>query len=483
MASTRIAYAPLSRMKHALVLKGCVLILLTDVSIASAAGIGPLRVHPTNPRYFTDGTGKAIYLTGSHTWANLQGFATRPFDFTAYLDFLQRYNHNFIRGWVYWSGTTPLPWRRTGPGTALDGGPKFDLRQFDPAFSDLLRSRVLAARERGVYISIMLFREHVTSRDQDWLSHPFHRDNNVNGINGDPNGDGEGLEVLQLQDAAITALQEAYVKKVVDTLNDLDNVLFEVGNELPASTPFVYHFANLIKTYEATKPKQHPVGLTAWNVGYPVSRLSRWNAWGEMVQSPADWISPGGGTGGDWNTNPPATEGRKVILSDTDHFGPVKPDWVWKSFLRGLQPILMDSYTYGEPDWYTAAEQEAMRKAMGYTLTYATKMNLAAMVPRSNLCSSTFCLINPGSEYLLYLPSDSHWIESTRFLWRVAPLLRPFLSRTATVDLSATSGELLVEWFNPNTGVKTNGGTAIGGGSRSFAAPFAGNAVLYLKRK
>src|SRR5678815_18433 len=33
---------------------------------------GPLRVHPTNPRYFTDGSGKAIYLTGSHTWNNFQ---------------------------------------------------------------------------------------------------------------------------------------------------------------------------------------------------------------------------------------------------------------------------------------------------------------------------------------------------------------------------------------------------------------------------
>lgn len=32
---------------------------------------GPLKVHPTNPRYFTDGSGKAVYLAGSHNWANL----------------------------------------------------------------------------------------------------------------------------------------------------------------------------------------------------------------------------------------------------------------------------------------------------------------------------------------------------------------------------------------------------------------------------
>lgn len=26
---------------------------------------GPLRMHPSNPRYFTDGSGRAVYLTGS----------------------------------------------------------------------------------------------------------------------------------------------------------------------------------------------------------------------------------------------------------------------------------------------------------------------------------------------------------------------------------------------------------------------------------
>lgn len=33
---------------------------------------GPLRQNPTNPRYFTDESGQAIYLTGSHTWAVMQ---------------------------------------------------------------------------------------------------------------------------------------------------------------------------------------------------------------------------------------------------------------------------------------------------------------------------------------------------------------------------------------------------------------------------
>jgi hypothetical protein len=33
---------------------------------------GPLRVSTRNPRYFEDRAGKIVYLTGSHTWTNLQ---------------------------------------------------------------------------------------------------------------------------------------------------------------------------------------------------------------------------------------------------------------------------------------------------------------------------------------------------------------------------------------------------------------------------
>jgi len=30
---------------------------------------------------------------------------------------------------------------------------------------------------------------------------------------------------------AVTAIQEAYIKKVIETVNDLDNVLYEIANE------------------------------------------------------------------------------------------------------------------------------------------------------------------------------------------------------------------------------------------------------------
>ncbi|MEM3647272.1 MAG: hypothetical protein QW334_03905, partial [Thermofilum sp.] len=66
---------------------------------------GPLRVHPANPRYFCDSTGKAVYLTGSHTWSNLQEYdSDSPFNYEAYLDFMRKHNHNFMRMWTWECG-------------------------------------------------------------------------------------------------------------------------------------------------------------------------------------------------------------------------------------------------------------------------------------------------------------------------------------------------------------------------------------------
>ena len=135
-----------------------ILIAALSAGTIAAPARGPLRVSTKNQRYFTDGTGKVVFLTGSHVWNNLVdiGDADPPprFDFGKYLDFLQKHNHNFIRLWAWESVTwntsrnkrdailrvAPHPWQRTGPGKATDGKPRFDLDRFSKEYFDLLRS-------------------------------------------------------------------------------------------------------------------------------------------------------------------------------------------------------------------------------------------------------------------------------------------------------------------------------------------------------
>ena len=451
-------------------------VLLPLVLTGSA---GPLRVDPANPRYFANGSGKIVYLTGSHTWANLQdaGPANPPpaFDYAAYLDFLTANHHNFFRLWAWEQsrgvpedadGATwfsPSAYRRTGPGNALDGGPRFDLTQFDQAYFDRMRERIVAAGSRGVYVSVMLFNgwsvgQKPSNPGNPWPGHPFHRENNVNGVDGDPNQDGNGYEVQTLAVPAITALQEAYIRKVVDTVNDLDNVLYEICNESNqglGETEWQYHMIRYVKSYEASKPKQHPVGMT---VAYPDGI----NA--DLLDGPADWISPN--AEGGFKDEPPAADGGKVSIVDSDHLWGEGGDreWVWKTFTRGHNVIYMDCYQALYCGKYPPDDPTRLSvvKNLGYTLAYAERVNLAAMTPRPDLCSTGYCLANPvarGAEYLAYLPAGG----------------------SLTVDLSATKEGLAVEWFNPADGSTVAGEAAVGGGARSFRAPFGGDAVLYLR--
>jgi hypothetical protein len=457
---------------------------------------GPLKLHDDDPCYFTDNNGKAIYLTGSHTWNNFQDrgdVLQQEFDYGAYMQLLQEKNHNFMRLWIWehaaWAPWTkekvefiPLPYLRSGQGIALDGKPRYDLTQFNQAYFDRLRSRVEAAAHHGIYVSVMLFQGWSVGKKPNepgnpWSGHPFHRDNNVSGIDGDLNGDGEGTEVHTLENPAVTAHQESYVRKVVDTVNDLDNVLWEICNEGdPGSMKWQNQMAAHIKSYELTKEKQHPVGITAL---YPGGNND------DLFRSAADWISPSN-TGVDYQTNPPVSKGQKVIIADTDHVWGVGGDrgWVWKSFLRGLNPIYMDPFD--DPRWSSSRPKfESCRRAMGQTLDYANRMNMATMTPQEELASTGYCLTNLSEDYLVYVPFDAWRIESVRFIRRLArPIrnLRWWFKQTVTVNLSSGSGTFLVEWFNPSTGETQKGTPVQGGRSYSFTAPFPGDAVLYIGR-
>jgi hypothetical protein len=444
-----------------------------------APASGPLQVHSRNPRYFRDGSGGPILLVGSHVWNNLvdMGRSDPPeaFDFPAYLDFLERYGHNFIRLWAWDSVTwdtranrglgkdfvhqvAPLPWARAGAGQALDGKPKFDLNQFEPAYFDRLRARVFAAGRRGIYVSVMLFegwglmhgnRGRAAPAGWAWRGHPCHPENNVNGIDAGVEGDRNSGKPHSLANPKVNAIQAAYIRKVVDTVNDLDNVLYEVINE-GGDKEWDWWVVETLRKYERGKPKQHPIGIT----GHGAERLA------SMLASPADWISPGRSDG--FADDPPAWDGQKVSLLDTDHIWGVGGNaaWVWKSFLRGHNPIFMDPYdgqvlgNCFDPKW------EPIRRCMGFARRFAERVDLAAMVPSEPIASSKYCLAHPGKEYLVYVPAPE----------------------PVEVDLTGVSGQFTVEWFDPRTGMTRPSAPVRGGGRLRLSPMLEGDSLLHLKR-
>jgi len=237
--------------------------------------------NPVNPRYFSDGT-KAVYLTGQHIPTNFNDWSGCPvIDFTAFINNMVAKNHNFLRllgldaPYAYHlvgtaGAITPTPFLRTGPGLASDGLPKFDLSQLNQAYFDRLRARVTEAGSKGIYVSIMLTTG-IFVETQDNFTYSMYRypSNNINSELSSLTNSTQ----YTLSNPAWVNYVDAYVDKVVDTVNDLNNVLYEISNEAPLHTSaWQDHVIERIQTREAGKPKQHPVGKTAFALVHLIQR-------------------------------------------------------------------------------------------------------------------------------------------------------------------------------------------------------------------
>jgi hypothetical protein len=491
----------MNEMKNLIIL----LILLTGSCVSGYAqpAEGPLKAQGN---YFITPAGKARLMVGSHTWQNFQdiGYAgAKPFDWQGYLDFMKQHHHNFMRLWVWehperqaWTEETvynsPMPYLRTGKELAADGKPKFDLDQFNQAYFDRLRQRVTEAGERGIYVSVMLFQGWSLNKTgspngNPFYAHPLNARNNIQQLGAaetNQDEDDPALKTLHgMGNLQVLRYQEAYVRKVIETVNDLDNVLYEIINE-GGATAWQYHMIDFIHQTESMMPKKHPVGMTH-RISPVMYNEHLWNSpadWISPALEPQAWLIPESEFIENYMNDPPANQGKKVVITDTDHLwghgGNYK--WAWKSFTRGLNPIFMDPYnslagklnpekvpwmfikggickdTYNYPDW------EPLRENLGYIRDLANRLDLVSMKPMNELSSTAYCLANPGEEYVFYFPEGG----------------------TATIDLRADSALYDVEWFIPILDSTLKGTEPVQGGDYMvITAPFTGDAVLYLKRK
>lgn len=457
--------------------------------------LGPLVVDSTNPRLFKNSSnGQIVYLTGSQTWPNYQDRGTTDpppaFDYIAHLDQLVAWGHNFTRLWFGWEQTcwnnnpdglpryySPgPPYERNGPGNANDGKPKFDLTKLSQPHFDRLRARVLAARARGIYVQIMLFDgftlQTANGFNESGGGFPHQSGNNINSVDV-VGGTHEGVAYNTLVDSAVTARQDLLIEKAVVTVNDCDNVLWEVANEPAKSSATVAwenHVISKIHTYEATKTYQHPVIFTSQ---YPGSDS-------DLTASAAEGYSP--------NTRYLENNGSQVVINDTDHSydrASLLTDltaamvWPYKCACLGTQGVFMDPYlevwnttpvgglvrntptgtitggsgTILDPQW------APMRNAMGDARSYAIRLDLRNCIPHTSLSSTGFCVANPGSQYLALQPS------------------------TGAFTMTMAAGTYKYEWFDPTNRVVNGTGTVtiVSSGSHTFTPPFSGAAVLLLQ--
>jgi hypothetical protein len=248
--------------------------LLLLAILPATAHAQPLKLHPDNPHYLWFRGKPAVLITsGEHYGAVLN----TEFDYIPYLDELKAHTFNLTRTF---SGTyreipgsfkivdntlAPAPgkylapWARSETPGAADGGNKYDLSRWDPAYFERLKDFLTQAGKRGIVVELVLF---CTFYDDGlWNVNPMNAANNVNDV------EKVGREqVYTPKNAKLLAFHDAFVRKMAAELNAFDNLYFEVCNEpyfAGVTMEWQHHIIDTLAEAESKLPQRH---LIAQNI-------------------------------------------------------------------------------------------------------------------------------------------------------------------------------------------------------------------------
>ncbi len=257
----------------------------------------PIKLHPDNRHYFLFRQNPVVLMGSSEHYGALINL---DFDYVPYLEETRVRGLNFIR---IFSGTyretagsfgiqsntlapptarSLAPWKRTAVTGAADGGNRFDLTQWDPAYFTRLKDLVTQAGQRGIVVELTFFS--VIYDDSLWNLSPMNGANHINGVGSggrlncyNPNGD-------------LLPFQKALVRKCATELAGYDNVIYEacnepyVGNVPPAwesaiidelaatgaELPFRHLIAQNVFNYQGVVTNPHPsVSIFNFHYAYP----------------------------------------------------------------------------------------------------------------------------------------------------------------------------------------------------------------------
>lgn len=264
--------------------------------------------------------GKPTQLAGNHTWDNVQRIEGEKTG-------IDKVTGNFTRLWTIetrgavfsqsiWGSNTEglvsiqdLPWKSDG--------------SLNKRYYKSLEETVKKAERRDIVTGVVLFEGSISGFPTGWDNHVF-------------NGLGPESPDQVHTRGHWNRFQREHVKKVVKMLELYDNVIYEVGNELMASSTgwFQPWVVKMVKKWT-----DKPVGVS-YARGIRASNGRNESAW--MLRTGADWFAP---------TYTAIRAGqfsrvKKPIVFDTDHSWPLRsnvPGMVdmWN---RGHNILLMDGF-------------------------------------------------------------------------------------------------------------------------------------------
>lgn len=248
----------------------------------------PISLHPDNPHYFLF-RGQPTILIGSteHYGAVLN----LDFDYIPYLDELASHNLNVTRTFsgiylepqgafgIVNNTLAPAedklicPWARSKQPGYANGGNKFDLNEWDEAYFKRLEDFISEAGKRNIVVELDLFSNFYDTIQ--WKLSPLYIDNNINQIGNMV----DHKEILSLKHPEILAVQEKMVRKIIETLQEYDNLYYEVCNEpyfgdLEALESWEHYMTSVIADAEKNFSVQH---LISQNIANDFQRIENPN--------------------------------------------------------------------------------------------------------------------------------------------------------------------------------------------------------------
>ncbi|MAE63131.1 MAG: hypothetical protein CMJ18_02560 [Phycisphaeraceae bacterium] len=210
---------------------------MTSPIFAGTTDQGPVRIHPENPRLLEFRGRPVVLITATEHYGAVMN---RPFRYERYLEDAAAKGMTLTRLFTLFRELqTPInpystckpestdyvaPYERTGPETARDGQPKFDLTRPNGEFYERLHGFVSTASRLGVIVEIVLF-----SNVYDtpvWDLNPLNPANNVNGLPDFP-----WAESMSLRPPDLFDWQSAHTRRIVEQTRQYDNVIYEICNE------------------------------------------------------------------------------------------------------------------------------------------------------------------------------------------------------------------------------------------------------------
>lgn len=383
-----------------------------------------ISIYPGNTFYFQDEQGKPILLIGDYAWDT---FSDTAFDYVRMFDALHARGLNFARVWLWklyaWnpadSTRNICPYLRKGPGTANDGRPKYNLDQYNPAFFDRLRDMCEAARNRGIYLQLILLDTWMLKHDDLWRLAAFQRDNNVNHVDGDPRQTGRGKDGEQgycsLGNAPALRYQKAYIRRVVEAVNAYGNIFFEIANENYYNKQWELTLCDFIKAVESEMPRQHMTVRRDFPGHHDVvqswdpEKVHRGILSKHELKVPLIFDT-------DWTLNKAGPEVRKAA---------------WSALAAGAHFDYMEGDITYRKDTIAGGSGTALHRQIGYMARFMKKVSPWTFASADELVSSGSAMVMAGKEKLwAYLPEGG----------------------SVTLDLSGLSRSVSGQWYDPRSG-------------------------------